>query len=148
VTTSSAPTEIPRRLSSWLLVAALAAVAPITWALARFDVLPHVTMCLFERATGRPCPGCGMTRSLLRLSQGDVAASLRLHPLGVVLAAFYVALLGATVVGLVRGGDPVAQFLERRGKSTLVVVSVLFVGVWILRAFVVPSWAPPPVEGR
>jgi hypothetical protein len=130
----------------WLRLAALAAVPPGVWALARFDLLPHVTLCMFERVTGRPCPGCGMTRSMLRLSQGDVVGSLRMHPLGVVLAALFFATFAGTVVGLVRGGDPVVRFLERRGAAFVVSLIVLLVGTWIVRAFIVPEWAPEPVQ--
>src|SRR5689334_6673616 len=104
--TTSMPAAAPRRVGMWLRLAGLLSLPAIAWALARFDVLPHVTLCLFERFTGRPCPGCGMTRSILRLSQGDVVGSLRMHPLGVVLAGLVVAATFGTVVGLARGDDP------------------------------------------
>jgi len=143
---ASAPAAPTRPRSMWIRLAALAAVPPVVWALARFDVLPHFTLCMFERVTGRPCPGCGMTRSVLRLSQGDVAGSLRMHPLGVLLAALFVATLAGTIVGLARGGDPVVRFLERRGASFVVTLILLLVGTWILRAFVFPEWAPGPVQ--
>ena len=129
-----------------LRLAGLLAMPPIVWALARFDVLPHVTLCMFERVTGRPCPGCGMTRAMLRLSQGDVAGSLRMHPLGVVLAGLFFATLAGTAVGYVRGGDPVIRFLERRGAPFVVSLILLLVGTWIVRAFVFPEWAPDPVR--
>jgi len=130
----------------WIRLAALLVVPPAVWALARYDLLPHVALCMFERVTGRPCPGCGMTRSLLRLSQGDVAESLRMHPLGIVLAALFLATLAGTIVGLVRGGDPVVRFLERRGAAFVVTLILLLVGTWIVRAFVFPEWAPDPVQ--
>lgn len=129
-----------------LRLASLLAMPPIVWAIARWDVLPKVTLCLFQRVTGRPCPGCGMTRSMLRLSQGDVVESLRLHPLGVVLAALWLATAAGTAVGLVRGGDPVARFLDRRGVTVVVSLVVLFVVSWVLRGFVFPAWAPDPVR--
>jgi len=34
-----------------------------------------------------PCPGCGLTRSILALWHGHVVESLRLHPVGIVLFA-------------------------------------------------------------
>ena len=39
------------------------------------------TSCLFASTTGLPCPGCGSTRAFLALLDGDIAESLRLHPL-------------------------------------------------------------------
>ena len=130
----------------WLRLVALASVPPTVWALARFDVLPHVSLCMFQVATGRPCPGCGMTRSMLRLSQGDLVASLRFHPLGIVLAGLFFAALGGTAVGLVRGGDPVADFLARRGTWLVLVVVIALLLVWAVRCFLVPGWAPDPVR--
>lgn len=43
-------------------------------------ILPDI--CWFHRTTGLPCPGCGMTRSVACLLQGDLHEALRLHPLG------------------------------------------------------------------
>ena len=150
VTTIAAPSvtaaPAPRRTWMWLRLAALVAVPATLWSVARYVALPPVTLCLFERMTGRPCPGCGMTRSVLELSQGGVAASLRMHPLGLVLAALAAGALFGTILGLIRGGDPVARFLERRGTTLVLALIVAFLGTWVVRAFVVPEWAPPPAE--
>jgi uncharacterized protein DUF2752 len=130
----------------WARLVALAAVPPAVWALARWDVLPHLPLCLFQNLTGRPCPGCGMTRAILRLSQGDVLGSLRMHPLGIVLAGLFLGALGGTAAGLVRGGDPVADFLARRGTWFILLLVAAFVGIWAVRCFLVPGWAPDPVR--
>lgn len=130
----------------WIRLVGLAAAPPLVWALARWDVLPHVPLCLFQIVTGRPCPGCGMTRAMLRLSQGDVVGSLRMHPLGIVLAGLLFAALGGTAVGLVRGGDPVTDFLGRRGTLFVALLVAAFTAVWLVRCFLVPGWAPDPVR--
>lgn len=49
-------------------------------------------LCPFRALTGLPCPGCGLTRSLVALAHGDLAASLFFHPLGLLLALALVAL--------------------------------------------------------
>jgi hypothetical protein len=39
--------------------------------------------CIFRKATGIHCPGCGSTRALRALFQGDFLAALRYNPLSV-----------------------------------------------------------------
>src|SRR5579885_584343 len=34
------------------------------------------SLCLFRRLTGRPCPGCGMTRAFSRAFHGDIRGAL------------------------------------------------------------------------
>ena len=38
--------------------------------------------CLVHQLTGHPCPTCGMTRSFIAMSRGDVREALLWHPLG------------------------------------------------------------------
>src|SRR5687768_3108266 len=97
----------------WVRLVLMLAVPPFVWWLAHYDVLPRVKVCMFQVTTGLPCPGCGMTRATLRLSQGDLWESLRMHPLILVLAACFFAALAGTAAGLVTGTDPVSRFLER-----------------------------------
>lgn len=42
--------------------------------------LPHV--CLSQRWLGLNCPGCGLTRSLIALLQGDWSRAWQMHRLG------------------------------------------------------------------
>ncbi len=46
-------------------------------------IVPHV--CLVQSLCGIPCPGCGITRSVLALLGGDVGYALSLNPVGPVL---------------------------------------------------------------
>jgi hypothetical protein len=69
-------------------------------------------LCLWHRITGLRCLGCGMTRSICHLMQGDPAGSLALHPAGpvvVVLIAWLV--LQRTSEAL--AGAPLAEILRR-----------------------------------
>ena len=47
--------------------------------------------CLFHLLTGLYCPGCGGTRALRALLAGDLALSLRYHPLVFYTAAVFTA---------------------------------------------------------
>ncbi|MHB2015882.1 MAG: DUF2752 domain-containing protein [Candidatus Xenobia bacterium] len=50
-----------------------------------------IDICLFHRMTGLPCPGCGMTRSVVALLHGNVSEALAFNvggPLVLLVAAF------------------------------------------------------------
>jgi hypothetical protein len=57
--------------------------------------------CLFRGVSGLPCPGCGITTSLLALARGDALASWAANPAGVAVAAM---LVGQAVVAAVAMG--------------------------------------------
>ncbi len=104
--------------------------------------LPKATLCTFQLFFQIPCPGCGMTRSIQSIAQGDLLHSLRMHPLGI-------ALFGGSVLGflggvsyLIRGRDPFWDLLERRGAWLAIGLVVAMLGLWIIRTFVVPEWSP------
>ncbi len=68
--------------------------------------------CPILSATGVPCPGCGLTRAVMQLLHGDVAASLQTHAFApVALAALLLAILAlvlpeltrAKLIGFIRG---------------------------------------------
>jgi hypothetical protein len=51
------------------------------------------SLCPFKALTGFPCPGCGITKSLVFLYRGDVATSVHYHLLGIPLVLFFRRLL-------------------------------------------------------
>ena len=62
---------------------------PVWWSAAAIGALGYLTLwpteyrvpCLFHAATGLLCPGCGTTRSLTALIQGDLAAAFAFNQL-------------------------------------------------------------------
>lgn len=39
-----------------------------------------IDLCVLHAATGLPCPGCGLSRAISAISQGDFSAALGLNP--------------------------------------------------------------------
>ena len=70
-------------------VFALMLVSGLAYAFLGVDSLAHVHLslpCVFRAVTGVPCPGCGMTRAFLLLSQLRVEDALAANPAAPFLA--------------------------------------------------------------
>lgn len=84
-------------------VPALLLGAGYVWATAH--IIPEaVAGCMFLRATGLYCPGCGGTRAVMALLRGDILLSAKYHPAviyGVVL--FVVYFVSQTLMRLTKG---------------------------------------------
>ncbi len=65
--------------------------------------VPALWSCPLRALAGIPCPGCGLTRALVAALRGDLAASLRFHPLGPVVLATLAWLAWHAARGLARG---------------------------------------------
>jgi hypothetical protein len=87
---------------AWLVAPLALAALPTGW------LASMPSMCVIRRATGRPCPGCGMTRALSRLAHGDLRGAWRHNPRVVVVAPL---LIGAWLSAMLRGSP--AQFASR-----------------------------------
>jgi hypothetical protein len=106
---------------SLLLLAAAVLVPP-----SHVDAGPVV--CPVRRATGRPCPGCGASRALVRLLHGDVRGAARQHPVSPVLGLL---LLAWAAGGARTAGTPLDP---RRWRLSPAVVAALALWLaWALR---------------
>ena len=72
----------------WVVLAAVAAVGFLTEPDPRgFGTHEQLgfSACAFREWLGAPCPTCGVTTSVSHLAHGDLLASLRTQPLGLVI---------------------------------------------------------------
>ncbi len=93
----------------------------------------HLWHCAFLEATGKPCPGCGLTRGMTALCRGDLPRALRFHPftplfaLGGLVMVLSLALPGQARQRLISG----MEALEKRtGLTALILLALLAFGLW------------------
>jgi len=102
---------------------------------------PHglgTPLCWFQDATGLPCPGCGMTRSLSCGIRGMFLESWHYHPMGLlILFMFFVIAAQSLLPNTVR--DRFARLIETRAvvfNTFYLVFVIAFAGFGAMRALV------------
>lgn len=88
------------------------------------------TLCPFALLTGMACPGCGMTRAVGRLVQGDLAGAFDYHPLVFLIAALAV-VGGAWYFARRRNHLPAIS--TRTLNLGLAMIATVFLAVWLAR---------------
>ena len=87
--------------------------------------------CAFRGLTGLPCPGCGITTSLLALARGDAQASWAANPAGFAVMSLLVGQAVVAAVAMRRDAS------VRRGLSWLTYLDRMVIGalaaVWVGR---------------
>lgn len=93
--------------------------------------LPIPDTCTFKNLTGLPCPGCGLTRSIVAASHGDVMQSFHLHRLGL-LTLLYVLLQFIYRIGVIAAPALTARIFgpEKYLNRGIVVLAALFLLNW------------------
>lgn len=128
---SASPAARATALWMWLLASA-GGILLLTEL--RLHSVPNLSLCLFRRLTGVPCPGCGLTRAVAALIRGDWHEALALHPLApLVVAEVGVgwALWGLWTVG--RLPAILRARLEWLLEACLLGDAALLVVVWVAR---------------
>ncbi|HEU0034362.1 MAG TPA: DUF2752 domain-containing protein [Kofleriaceae bacterium] len=99
----------------------IGAVGPASW---RDSIAHDGPGCPFLRATGLPCPFCGMTRATMAMASGDFGGALHFHPLAPLVLFGNLFLVGVVVAGR---ADALLQ-----GKRPYVLLGSI-IAIWILR---------------
>lgn len=128
---------LEQRLVAWIFLAAGALQVGLT-----FFHLPGWP-CAFRATTGRPCPGCGMSRALAALVRGDWSAALVLHAFAPIFAAAGLLILVAAALPADRRtllAARVAAF--ERATGAAVWLAVAFMVYWLVRLLYTPLTPP------
>lgn len=118
------------RVTCWLVVTACGALLLLE--LRRHGAVgapQAIASCLFRRATGIPCPGCGFSRAFLALLRGDWSDVQRLHPLAPLLALEWVAIWLIAAAWAIGKRLPVPQ-IETYAERLILTNAALFLLLW------------------
>jgi hypothetical protein len=100
----------------------------------RFLGRPVGTACWFKARFGVPCPNCGMTRSAILASRGEILRATRIAPGGPALVICFLA-IGAAVasLGAIQRLGRAAQVLRAQSAVRVVVIACgsVAASVWI-----------------
>jgi hypothetical protein len=115
----------------------LAAIAAILGGYALY-VLPQFIniggirgFCMFRSLTGIPCPGCGMGRASLLLSQGKFWEAFLMHPVAIPFAVGAFAAIVWLSVDLFRKKETLLPLLTQKMKwPYFLVLLALIAGAW------------------
>lgn len=94
-----------------------------------------IPLCPWASLFHVPCPGCGLTRATLALLRGDFRAAVSLHPLVLVVPLAVVVALALGFADRSPSETPRTGRLRKVGLVFLFAVSLLALGLWILRFF-------------
>ncbi|MBI2895508.1 MAG: DUF2752 domain-containing protein [Deltaproteobacteria bacterium] len=136
-----------RSLGARIALAVVAVGGPAAVALAfAAPLTTGPVLCGFRRMFGIPCPGCGLTRSLVSLVHLDLRAAFTVHPVGPIFLGYLALLWTSAWISYARTGD-LASPISRRipGWAHLGMIGLVIL-VWILRFFGLFGGPVAPVD--
>lgn len=95
-----------------------------------FFTITGRSVCLFYNITGVPCPSCGMTRAFLYIFEGNFFASLKYHPLFILVLIIPISFLPKS-------------FSDKKRNVLFSSFIVLFLFVWLIRLSLFFPHTPP-----
>lgn len=115
------------------LAALLQTRGPVQVVLPGLD-FPLPDSCTSRRMLGVDCPGCGLTRSFVRLAHGDPLGAWAFHPVGPLLFAFIAAQIPYRLWQLWRIGSGRGRWIAGPWiHLPLAVIITLMLARWIAR---------------
>jgi hypothetical protein len=125
----STPRNSPGFVPPW--IAAILASGLIIGAVINVDQAAGIPgRCPVQLVTGKPCPGCGLTRSAVATLNLDLATALSFHAFGPLLVAGAVMILAGFVVERWRGRPLVGKVLAYLPVKLLLLGIALAWSIW------------------
>jgi hydrogenase-4 membrane subunit HyfE len=111
------------------------------------DIAHKQSFCPFKMLTGFPCPGCGITKSIIAVYQGNLMESFNYHIFGlfvVIVCAFLIPLL---IYEIISGKEYFNNlFYSRKIAVCLAVILILYHFIRLVVFIKTHSWSEIVVE--
>ncbi len=100
--------------------------------------LPSV--CIFLNTTGLPCPGCGLTRSIVAAAHGKLGLSFSYHRLGPLILLYIILqfMFNLGYLMIPKWRPPLSRSVRVLHKG-IILLAVLFLLNWIFTLFLILS---------
>ena len=121
------------RKNRWTILGVASSI-PAFLIFSRVGLTQGLWTCPFFKFTGIPCPSCGLTRSLICLSQGDISSSLQYHGFGLVLTAIATVTISYILTELIlnkKMSHPLLKFWLSRPNQCI--LGMMFFGYYFYR---------------
>lgn len=83
-----------------IAIAVLTIVVPYLMMVSNPHIESSKSICPFKMLTGLPCPGCGITKSIIFLYKGDINKSLAYHIFGLPVILFCIVSISVLLLEL------------------------------------------------
>lgn len=97
-------------------------------AIAIVAYISKARICIFYNIFGIPCPGCGLTRSVMALLHGNIAESVAYNILGIPIIAISAVIVALLLAGK---GKEVKCWFEKHKRLLILLAVVLLVISWV-----------------
>ena len=121
------------RKNRWTILGVASSI-PAFLIFSRVGLTQGLWTCPFFKFTGIPCPSCGLTRSLISLSQGDFKTSWKYHSFGLVLTAIATVTIPYILTELIlnkKMSHPLLKFWLSRPSQWI--LGMMFFGYYFYR---------------
>jgi hypothetical protein len=121
------------RKHRWTILGVASSI-PTFLLFSRFGLNQELWTCPFFKFTGIPCPSCGITRSLISLSEGDIPSSLQYHGFGLVLSAIATVTIPYVLTELILNkkiSNPLLKFFVNRPSQWI--LGIMFLSYYFYR---------------
>ncbi|MFT3706490.1 MAG: DUF2752 domain-containing protein [Archangium sp.] len=92
-----------------------------------------VDLCVFHASTGLPCPGCGMSRAISAISQGDFSSAAGLNPFSFIAWPTFAFIAALTFIGRERRERLLGRLNTPRAGRIYMLAFVSFLSFGLIR---------------